>query len=63
MRGDWERAVALTEDPYEQALFKAGSGGVEATTQAIWALDELGARPAASLARAELAKLGVKRLV
>jgi DNA-binding CsgD family transcriptional regulator len=62
MRGDWERAVALTEDPYEQALFKAGSGDVEATTQAIWALDELGARPAASLARAELAKLGVKRL-
>ncbi|MFC5266116.1 ATP-binding protein [Kribbella qitaiheensis] len=62
MRGDWERAVALTEDPYEQALFKAGSDDVEATTQAIWALDELGARPAARLARAELAKLGVKRL-
>ncbi|GAA1592866.1 AAA family ATPase [Kribbella sancticallisti] len=60
--GDWQRAVALTDDPYEKALFKMGSGDIEATTQAIWALDELGARPAAAIARAELAKLGVKRL-
>ena len=62
IRGDWQRALALTEDPYEQALFKAGSGDIEATTQAIWTLDEMGARPAAALARTALAELGVKRL-
>jgi len=60
--GDWSRAVALTRDPYERALFQGRSGDVEATVAAVRTLDELGAKPAAELTRARLSQLGIQRL-
>lgn len=62
LTGDWTRAVALTHDPYERALFQGRSGNTEATIAAVRTLDELGAKPAAELTRARLAELGVQRL-
>ncbi|GAB3933928.1 AAA family ATPase [Kribbella albertanoniae] len=60
--GDWERAAELTENTYEHALFEATSSDVDRAMAAIWKLDDLGARPAADLARADLRRLGVTRL-
>jgi len=58
----WQDALALTQDPYEQAVIRTTSDDVQATVEAVRTLDDLGARPAAVLARAALTRLGVDRL-
>jgi DNA-binding NarL/FixJ family response regulator len=65
LRGDWHTAAQAFEaagDPYEAALERAGSGVVEPMLQAVRALDELGATPAASAARRRLRELGVRTI-
>jgi len=63
--GDWATAAALwgaAGDPYEQALELLGSGDAAAATQALELLNDLGATPAARLARQRLRELGVTRI-
>ncbi|QYN32330.1 AAA family ATPase [Pseudonocardia sp. DSM 110487] len=65
LRGDWRAAAQAFEaagDPYEAALERAGSGVVEPTLQAVHALDDLGAAPAATAARRRLRALGVRTI-
>lgn len=64
-REDWRAAAGAWEaigDPYERALALAHSGEVEPTLQALYALEDLGAGPAARVARRRLRDLGVHRL-
>jgi DNA-binding CsgD family transcriptional regulator/tetratricopeptide (TPR) repeat protein len=65
LRGDWRTAAQEWEsfgDPYERALELADSGQVEPTREALVVLDQLGAAPAAAMARRRLRGLGVTRL-
>jgi ATP/maltotriose-dependent transcriptional regulator MalT len=65
LRGDWRAAAEAFEaagDPYEAALELAASGEVEPMLQAVRALDDLGATPAASAARRRLRELGVRTI-
>jgi DNA-binding NarL/FixJ family response regulator len=62
LRGDWRAAAAAWQrigNPYAAALELTGSGDVEAVQEGLRILDELGARPAAALARRTLRGLGV----
>lgn len=58
LRGDWESATNLTDDPYERAVFQSGSADPKAISQALRTFDALGAISAAELAIRELARLG-----
>ena len=63
LRGDWRAAADIWSDagdPYETALELAESGDPEATLEAVRRLDELGAAPAATLARQRLRELGAR---
>ena len=65
LRGDWRSAADawLSEgDPYERAVELAESGQIEPTLEAFMALDGLGAKPAAAIARSRLRGLGLARL-
>ena len=65
LRGDWYSAAAAWAtigDPYEQALELAESGQEQPTLQALSLLDDLGARPAAALVRAQLRRDGATRI-
>jgi ATP/maltotriose-dependent transcriptional regulator MalT len=65
LRGDWRAAAQAFEaagDPYEAALELCASGAVEPTLQAVRALDDLGATPAATAARRRLRELGVRTI-
>jgi ATP/maltotriose-dependent transcriptional regulator MalT len=65
LRGDWRAAASAWEaagDPYEAALELAASGAVEPTLTALRTLDDLGAGPAAALARRRLRALGVRTI-
>jgi DNA-binding CsgD family transcriptional regulator/tetratricopeptide (TPR) repeat protein len=62
LRGDWRAATAGQSDPYDRALELADSGVVEPTLEALVALDELGAVPAAAIVRRRLRELGVSRV-
>jgi DNA-binding CsgD family transcriptional regulator len=62
LRGDWRAAAAgwqRTGNPYAAALELTDSGDVEAVREGLRVLDDLGARPAAALARRTLRGLGV----
>ena len=64
IRGDWRAAADLWSeigDPYEAALEMADSGDVEATSQSIDMLEDLGAVPALLFAKQRLRDLGVTR--
>lgn len=61
--GDWQSAAKLWEelgDPYEQAMALVDSGEPERLLEALPLLDDLGARPAATLVRRRLRELGVR---
>ncbi|MGP4014027.1 ATP-binding protein [Streptomyces sp. 4N124] len=63
--GDWRRAAALwgaAGCPYEQAAALAESPDPADRLTALAALDTLGAEPLARLIRAELRRLGVRRI-
>jgi DNA-binding CsgD family transcriptional regulator len=65
LRGEWRAAAAAWArlgDPYEQALELAESGEVTPTLEALRLLDDLGAGPAATLARRRLRDLGVRQI-
>jgi len=65
LRRDWRAAAQAFEaagDPYEAALERAASGEVEPMLQAVRALDDLGAVPAATAARRRLRALGVRTI-
>ena len=61
--GDWERAAAAWDDlgcPYEAARARTEGSDETALRAALAVFDELGARPAAALARGRLRTLGVR---
>jgi DNA-binding CsgD family transcriptional regulator len=63
--GRWKEAAEQWEqlgNPYESALELLDSHEVDPTLDALSALDELGAEPAAALARRRLRELGVRRI-
>ena len=63
--GDWRAAAAgweAIDAPYLTALELLDSGEVEPTLRALQILDELGAKPAAQIARRRLRELGVDRI-
>jgi DNA-binding CsgD family transcriptional regulator len=65
LRGDWRAAAAAWRrvgDPYERAFALLDSGEVEPILEAMAVFDELGARPAAALARRRLRELGVRQV-
>ena len=65
LRGDWRAAAAAWErvgDPFERAVQLLDSGAVEPTLEALAVFDELGAKPAALLARRRLRDLGVRQV-
>jgi DNA-binding CsgD family transcriptional regulator/tetratricopeptide (TPR) repeat protein len=65
LSGDWRTAATAWErtgDGYERALELVDSGEVGPTTEGLVVLDELGAVPAADLARRRLRALGATRL-
>ncbi|MFJ1970144.1 ATP-binding protein [Streptomyces sp. NPDC087903] len=64
-RGEWRRAAALWQAagcPYEHAVALAQSPDPADRLTALAALDALGAEPQARLIRAELRRLGVRRV-
>jgi DNA-binding CsgD family transcriptional regulator/tetratricopeptide (TPR) repeat protein len=63
--GRWRDAAALWDrlgNPYESALELLESGEVDPTLDALSILDDLGAEPAAAIARRKLRELGVRRI-
>ena len=61
--GDWERAAAAWDDlgcPYEAARARTEGNDETALLAALAVFDDLGARPAAALARGRLRALGVR---
>jgi DNA-binding CsgD family transcriptional regulator/tetratricopeptide (TPR) repeat protein len=65
LRGDWRAAAVAWRrigDPYEEAFALLDSGEVEPIVEAMAVFDELGARPAATLARRRLRELGVRQV-
>jgi len=65
LRGDWRAAAAAWErigDPYERAVQLLDSDEVEPALEALSVFDELGAAPAALLARRRLRELGVRQV-
>jgi DNA-binding CsgD family transcriptional regulator len=62
MAGDWSGAAAAWEGlgrPYDAALARLGSEDEAALRQALAALDDLGARAAAAVARRRMKSLGI----
>ncbi|MGL4176399.1 MAG: ATP-binding protein [Dermatophilaceae bacterium] len=65
LRGDWRQAAELwraSGNAYRAALEELDSGEPKATLSALAVLDDLGAAPAADLARRRLRKMGVHRV-
>jgi len=65
LRGDWRAAAAAWErvgDPYERAVQLLDSREIEPSLEALAVFDELGAKPAALLARRQLRELGVRQV-
>jgi DNA-binding CsgD family transcriptional regulator len=65
IRGDWRQAAAEWERigaPYERALELLDSNEVDPIVEALGVFDELGAAPAARIARRRLRALGVRQV-
>jgi DNA-binding CsgD family transcriptional regulator len=63
--GDWRAAAAAWDRfgrPYDAALTRLGSADEDALRAALTALDQLGARPAAAVARKRMRDLGLRAI-